>query len=106
MTLPTISNTPDTGTAPSRLPRFLAAALTVTAGLAASVAVVAPAHAKNPAGPSDPIGAVESIATNTDGTFTVTGWAADPDTQIFNATVLAFIAGRMLYRVVTSVARS
>src|SRR6476660_7276239 len=102
MTLPTSSTTPGTGTAPRRLPRFLAAALTVTAALAATVAVAAPAHAKNPAGPSDPIGAVESIAKNTDGTFTVTGWAADPDTLSTNATVVAVIDGRMRNRVVTS----
>jgi cell wall-associated NlpC family hydrolase len=87
-----------------RLPRFVAAALTAAAALAASVAVATPAHAKNPAGPSDPIGAVESIA-NDSGTFTVTGWAADPDALTTNATVIAVIDGHMRNRVVTSIAR-
>jgi cell wall-associated NlpC family hydrolase len=86
------------------LPRFVAAALTAAAALAASLAVAAPAAAKNPAGPSDPIGAVETIA-NDSGTFTVTGWAADPDTLTSNATVVAVIDGHMRNRVVTSVAR-
>lgn len=99
MTLPT------NDTAARRLPRFLAAALTATAALAATVAVAAPAHAGNPPGPSDPIGAVESLATNPDGTFTATGWAADPDVLSSNATVVAVIDGRMRNRVVTSIAR-
>ena len=99
MTLPTAPS------AARRLPRFVAAALTAAAALAASVALAAPAHASNPAGPGDPIGAVESVANNTDGTFTATGWAADPDMLTSNATVVAVIDGHMRNRVTTSIAR-
>ena len=38
-----------------------------------------PAHANNPAGPHDPIGVLETVVANRGGSYTLNGWAADPD---------------------------
>src|SRR5690349_15087595 len=83
MTLPTVR----TRRSP-RLTGLLAAVTTVLATAALSTVVATAAHADNPPGPHDPIGAVESISVNPDGSVSARGWAADPDTLSANSTVV------------------
>lgn len=84
-------------TLPTRTAARLRALVTATAVLAASLAgalaVATPAHAANPPGPHDPIGAVGAVVANSDGSFTVTGWAADPDDLGANVRVVNLVDG-------------
>ncbi len=73
--------------------------------LAAATVAATAAHANNPAGPHDPIGVLETIVANHGGSYTLNGWAADPDELTTNATVLVLVDGQKRGSVVTSVAR-
>jgi cell wall-associated NlpC family hydrolase len=101
MTLPIATRT-------RRMPRptgVLSAVTALLATAALSTVVAATARAENPPGPHDPIGAVESIAVNPDGSVSARGWAADPDTLSANSTVIAVVDGRQRMGVRTSIAR-
>jgi hypothetical protein len=100
MTLPTTMSTLRT-----RAGSLLAAVGVGVALLAAATVAASPAHASNPAGPHDPIGVLETVVANHGGTYTLSGWAADPDALTDNATVLMLVDGQQRGSVVTSVAR-
>ena len=78
---------------PARLRAVAAAVAVLAASLVAALAIAAPAQA-NPPGPHDPIGAVGSVVANSDGSFTVTGWAADPDDLAANVRVQNLVDGQ------------
>jgi cell wall-associated NlpC family hydrolase len=82
----------------------LGLAVLSTVTLVAAVAATTQPAAANPPGPNDPIGKVEHVTANPDGSAHVVGWAADPDTTA-NAKVLALVDGRIVSRAATSVAR-
>jgi hypothetical protein len=82
-----------------------ALALLIAGLLCLSLGVWAGPAGANPAGPHDPIGAVNNGAAVAGG-VTFTGWAADPDEPTTNATVIVVVDGRTVAAtVVTSVAR-
>lgn len=90
---------------PARLSALLAAATTLLTMLVGALAIAAPAHATNPPGAHDPIGAVEKIVSNSDGSYTVVGWAADPDDLTGNVRVGNVVDGQRRMSVLTSIAR-
>lgn len=101
MTLPTAART-------RRSPRFSSLVLAVTSLLASAVVstvAATTAHAENPPGAHDPVGAVESIAVNPDGSVTARGWAADPDALASNSLVVPVVDGLQAAGVATSIAR-
>lgn len=81
----------------------LVAAATLAAG--AATAVLAVPAAANPPGPHDPIGSVEKIVDNPDGSYTATGWATDPDALTSNVRIVNVVDGVRRRSVVTSIAR-
>jgi cell wall-associated NlpC family hydrolase len=89
----------------ARLSSLLAALAVVISTLVAGTLTAAPARANNPAGPHDPIGVLESVVANGGGSYTLSGWAADPDALTSNATVLVLVDGQKRGSVVTNVAR-
>lgn len=80
------------------------AGATALVATAAGVVLATPAAA-NPAGPHDPIGSVEKVVSNPDGSYTATGWAADPDALTSNVRVVNVVDGYRRRSVVTSIAR-
>jgi hypothetical protein len=92
----------------SRLTSLLAVVGTAASSLVlstvAATVLAAPAHA-NPAGPHDPFGHVDKIVANSDGSYTATGWAADPDALSANARVVNVVDGIRRHSAVTSIAR-
>jgi cell wall-associated NlpC family hydrolase len=72
--------------------------------LVGALALSTHAAAANPPMPHDPIGQVEHITANANGSAQVVGWAADPDTTA-NANLLGLVDGHIASRAVTSVAR-
>lgn len=104
MTLP--APTPIPAVAARRRGRLATLGLTAVplVALVAALAATTQSAAANPPGPHDPIGKLEHVTANTDGSAHLVGWAADPDTSN-NATVLTLIDGRVVSRVPTSLAR-
>jgi cell wall-associated NlpC family hydrolase len=96
---------PSTAARPARLTAVLAAAATLLTMLVAALTIATPARAANPAGPHDPIGAVEKITADSDGGYTVTGWAADPDNLTADTRVVNLVDGQRKLSVLTSIAR-
>ncbi len=89
----------------ARLSALLAVVGVLASMLLAATLAAAPARANNPAGPHDPIGVLETVTANRGGSYTLSGWAADPDALTSNATVLVLVDGQRRGSVVTSVAR-
>jgi cell wall-associated NlpC family hydrolase len=104
MTLPTTESTV-CARKRTRVRSLLAAVAVAGSTLVAATVAAAPAHANNPAGPHDPIGVLETVVANHGGSYTLSGWAADPDALTSNATVLVLVDGQKRGSVVTSVAR-
>ena len=88
-----------------RLRALLAVASVFAAALVGALLGAAPAHATNPPGPHDPIGAVSSVVANSDGSYTATGWAADPDDLGANVRVVNLVDGQRRLSKLTSQAR-
>jgi cell wall-associated NlpC family hydrolase len=88
-----------------RLTRLASAALVAASTLAVATGLAAPAAHANAPGPHDAIGKAEHIVANSDGSYTVTGWAGDPDALTSNATVQILVDGERRGHQATSVAR-
>lgn len=89
----------------SRLGSLLLAVAVALSTVIAATLAAAPARADNPAGPHDPMGVLEHVVADVGGSYTLTGWAADPDALTSNATVFVLVDGHKRGSVVTNVAR-
>src|SRR5690349_6536923 len=104
MTLPN-PESPARANLRSRLTSLLAALAVAVATLVAAAVTATPARANNPAGPHDPMGVLEHVVANRGGSYTVSGWAADPDALTSNDTVYVLVDGQKRASDFTNVAR-